>query len=240
MINNDLCSVIRCAMRSDLESVGSGPSIEVARGTQTGGEGVATPAGGGVCSNPVTPERNLPQSALLPEPLVARVIGIKKHRLVTTRKQHLAKTTDWLPERNVVCYTPSGLKKLLGVLGLSEAAFTWPAAGECSGTWADDEAAPEAPGGAGGAVLSVLLALPAPGTTARDYAASRIEELTVRRIFGNPSLLEATRANGEAVRVRVQSNAKFITGMKLKARAPSDGPQLWYLVGHCPRWKGRY
>lgn len=254
MINNDLNKVMRCPMRSEGETGGQTGAPEGSAGAQTGGEGGRAAAGGVVCSNPVISERNFPQGGLLPEPLVARVIGMKKRRLVATRKQRLAKGDDWALVRNVVSYTPTGLEKLLAALGLSGAAFAWPAPGE----WSDADQEPEAAGGAidgAGEALAespkIVLALPAPGSTARDQAAAlgaqvakleagKVEELAVVRIFGNPALLEAARADGTKVRVRVASNANFIRGMKLKARTPAAGAPVWDLVGHCPRWRGRY
>lgn len=254
MTINNLRSVIRCPMQSGSDFGGSAPAREASAGAATGGEGGRALAGGAVCLNPVISERNFPQGGLLPEPLVARVIGVKKRRLVATRKQRLAKGDDWALVRNIVSYTPAGLEKLLAALGLSGAAFAWPAPGEWSDADHEPEAGGEALDGAGEALAEspkIALALPAPGHTARDQAAAlgaqvvkieagKVEQLTVVRIFGNPSLLEAARDDGTRVRVRVAKNENFIRGMKLKARLPAAGSPVWDLVGHCPRWRGRY
>lgn len=62
-----------------------------------------------------------------PEPLVARVTGLKKRRIVGVRKASLTRGDDWQIERNVVHYTPAGIEKLLVALGLTSAGLVWPA-----------------------------------------------------------------------------------------------------------------
>jgi len=42
------------------------------------------------------------------------------------------------------------------------------------------------------------------------------------------------------VKVRVKDNKNFLTGMKLKARAPAEGHIQWVMIGRCPRYRGRY
>lgn len=63
-----------------------------------------------------------------PETLVARVVGVKKKRLAAMRGEKLERGPDWQFEdpRVGVVYSPDGLKKLCGLLGLDAAALAWP------------------------------------------------------------------------------------------------------------------
>lgn len=71
-------------------------------------------------------------------------------------------------------------------------------------------------------------------------------ELTVKRLFPNRNLLQATLpgAGGEPehdVTVRVRDNVNFRPRMKLKARPDTTGRSAFYqLEGRCPRYPGRY
>ena len=64
-------------------------------------------------------------------------------------------------------------------------------------------------------------------------------EIVVERVVPNPTILFA-RHGDEVVRVRVRSNVNFVQGMKIMARPPEDEGGLWWLIGNCPRWKGRF
>lgn len=69
-------------------------------------------------------------------------------------------------------------------------------------------------------------------------------EFVVRRLSHNPTLLQCVGEAEREVLVRVATNANFIPGMKLRARPPAKGggiaARVYSLVGHCPRWKGRW
>lgn len=193
------------------------------------------------------------------EPLVARVTGLSKSLIVGKRKASLVKGADWDVDRNTVCYTEAGLKKLLGALGLSGAVLAWPAEGEGQEGGAAEEPAGGASDCAGEAVeqpteveltdekLAVLAAgaiEPAADSVAKAVAEIQdadLVELTVKKISHNPTILHAAGADGVVVAVRVVSNANFLPGMKLKARPPVKGSMPVYsMVGHCPRWRGRF
>jgi hypothetical protein len=61
------------------------------------------------------------------------------------------------------------------------------------------------------------------------------QELEITKIPLNPKLVMC----GD-VRVRVRENKNFLIGMKLNARPPATGEQVWVMVGRCPRWRGKY
>jgi len=61
------------------------------------------------------------------------------------------------------------------------------------------------------------------------------QEMVVTKIPLNPNLIIC----GETY-VRVHSNKNFLTGMKVKARAPATGGKVWVLLGRCPRWRGKW
>ncbi|MFA6959918.1 MAG: hypothetical protein WC205_04105 [Opitutaceae bacterium] len=204
------------------------------------------------------------------EPLVARVTGLSKSLIVGKRKASLVKGADWDVDRNTVCYTEAGLKKLLGALGLSGAVLAWPAEGEGQVGGSDEEPEGEASDGAGeavaqppqpGPVVEKLAVGPTcpppavglPGVLIEEATADTVAkavakiqdadlvELTVKKISFNPTILHAAGADGVVVTVRVTSNANFLPGMKLKARPPVKGAvQVYSMVGHCPRWRGRF
>jgi hypothetical protein len=165
---------------------------------------------------------------IYPEPLVARTTGVNRETVAATRKAALAKGTDWTLENSVVCYTAPGLEKLISALGLAETAFVWPAAptatGDRSATPPRAESGPE------------KFAAQCAGEPPRPLA-----ELRVVALSRNPAILQATPDGGATtVCVRVRSNANFLPGMPLRARAPAPGASLYHFEGQCPRWKGRY
>lgn len=238
-----------------------------------------------------------------PEPLVARVTGLKKRRLVAVRRASLVRGDDWQIERNVVHYTPAGLEKLLAALGLASATLVWPEASatpslaeasasvdddvdgasldddeEADDEGEDDESGPETAPAAEAQIeaiagtpeaspqptpspesppkIDLSAATPGPAmpseapassatiTAALDElieGAARPVELRVLRISHNPTMLFAHKGDRKELRVRVASNANFLPGMTLNALPPAKGgPDIWHMVGRCPRWRGRY
>lgn len=177
---------------------------------------------------------------LYPEPLVARVTGVNRHVLAAARRMHLQKGDDWTLENSVTCYLPSGLKKLLAALGLSDAALAWPdaptATDDRSATppdvTPDPEKNPVPP--APSAVATRVDAVGA-GDSARPLV-----DLKVTAISRNPSIVHAAATGRPAVLVRVRTNMNFVVGMPIRARAPAPGGTLYFFEGQCPRWKGRY
>jgi hypothetical protein len=163
---------------------------------------------------------------LYPEPMVARVTGLSRTILKRARGKGLEKGTDWLLVKSVVTYPAGGLKKLLASAGVDSAALAWPI----------PPGAPlDSPAVDGGAALD------ATGVAAaiEELVQPEWVEIVVERVVPNPTILFA-RHGAETVRVRVRSNENFVQGMKIKARPPEDEGGLWWLVGNCPRWKGRF
>lgn len=80
-------------------------------------------------------------------------------------------------------------------------------------------------------------AAPAPAERAAE------EELTVIRNFPNPRVIQARRANGEAVMVRVSNGLKYVpklrNGDPMKLRATfSTAHNCWVRTGRDPRFVG--
>lgn len=82
-------------------------------------------------------------------------------------------------------------------------------------------------------------ATPAPAT------ATDVETLMVINTALNPHIVNARRANGERVAVRVVDNTKYVPigldgkPMTLQARRSPAGA-WWTLAGREPRWRGRF
>lgn len=174
-----------------------------------------------------------------PEPLVARTTGVNRETVAAARKSILEKGTDWTLENSVVCYSADGLKKLLRTLGLAEAPFVWPDAGNATG---DPAATPlrftSVPQKISVSAGAVAARVAAAGVTA---AARPLVDLRVTTLSRNPSIVHASADGGRTlVLVRVRTNVNFTAGMLIRARAPGPGGTLYHFEGQCPRWKGRY
>ena len=59
----------------------------------------------------------------LPEPYVARALGLTVEKVAAARRLALVKDIDWSLENSVVHYPENGLKKLISALGLAELAL---------------------------------------------------------------------------------------------------------------------
>lgn len=179
-----------------------------------------------------------------PEPLVARVTGVNRSDLADTRRKSLTKDVDWRLVNAVVTYTPDGLKKLLSAAGIDLAALVWPEPGatENAGARALDPAA-AVPDPAQRSVSSSPVLEPAAVVSAACETANggALVELTVTAVLRNPTILRAVVGEDpKPLTVRVRDNRNFLPGMKLKARSAGPGSDLYHMVGHCPRWRGRY
>lgn len=198
---------------------------------------------------------------LYPEPLVARTTGVSREKVAEARRSALVKGDDWQLENSVVCYTAPGLKKLLGSLGLADAPLAWP---DASSAPRDPSATPPSgtPDGSAAPAEKSAIALAPAAVAARVSAAGAVSaarplvELLVVSLSRNPTIVHARRAEArpvdiqdaepraepraELLLVRVRTNANFVVGMRLKARAPAPGATLYHFEGQCPRWKGRY
>jgi hypothetical protein len=73
-------------------------------------------------------------------------------------------------------------------------------------------------------------------------ASRELQTLTITRLSRNPMLVHARGQDGGAeVTVRVKTNINFLPAMTLTARPPAAGAApVWFHVGNCPRWRGRY
>jgi len=77
-------------------------------------------------------------------------------------------------------------------------------------------------------------------------AAPELVQLVVIRTYPNPRLLLArfpdptTPTDAAPVRVQCLNNANFRTGMKIKAKPPTDSFPLYRLEGRGPRFPGRW
>jgi hypothetical protein len=194
-----------------------------------------------------------------PEPLVARSLGVKKNRLAETRKARLSRGADWALVGAVVAYTPAGLKKLCGVLGLDWALVPVPTAAAVQAATSEPEPqiealrgrseAIESHGDIGGASHEVTTQSTPdrsePTAPACAVVAETCEQLAEK---SRPVLIEVTgvpqntiiihgRLEGKAVTVRVKSNANFIPGLWIQA-TPINGGTYYSQVGNPPRWKG--
>lgn len=175
-----------------------------------------------------------------PEPLVARVTGLNRTVLAKARRGTLTKDQEWLLVGSVVHYTPGGLKKMLAAVGIDVAALVWP---EPSGTDLETERALDpAASPIDPAELREGQDEAAVVTAACETAAAiELVEIFVSSVPRNPRILYGIPAGGTAaVVVRVKDNTNFRPAMKLKAHPPAAGATVWHMVGHCPRWPGRY
>ena len=87
------------------------------------------------------------------------------------------------------------------------------------------------------AVIAAGIALQQAALDARE-----VQTLTITRISRNPILVHA-RLEGDPVErtIRVRTNINFLPRMTITARPPAaGGAPVWFHVGNCPRWRGRY
>ena len=184
------------------------------------------------------------EGRIYPEPMVARVTGIKRPALKRARMSALEKGPDWWLAESVVTYGEDGLKKLLVALGLDAADLAWeeplavssPLPESESAASADADPTQAAPCGPVEPLEPVVEKIAAAVPVARALL-----DLTVRKVAWNPTIVMAWHeAEAREVRVRVRNNVNFRPGMVLRARAPEQADGLWCMEGNCPRWPGRY
>jgi hypothetical protein len=66
-------------------------------------------------------------------------------------------------------------------------------------------------------------------------------KMRVRRIFGNPRLMEAQEIGSTRIfQVVVKSNANFLLGMEFKAIPDPANPGFYRVAGQLPRWRGHW
>ena len=163
---------------------------------------------------------------------VAEALGIPVSKVRELREQ-LTEGEHWLTDPEDArrkLFTFAGTEKLRALLGLPP------------GPGADlplaAENAPTGQPGAAVAVLEEVLTVHSRPKMQRDGLLSH---------FPNKRLIEARRAGGEIVRVRVQASVNFrptlISGQPMTFRARrAEGLQVWELAHdqRCPRWPGRW
>lgn len=159
-----------------------------------------------------------------PEPLVARILGVKKKRLVEARKQALQRGGDWVLAGAQVAYTLGGLKKLCGALGLDSALV---------------ETAKKSEVSAGGPGIIEASAVAGEALAAGVEVLAKKSAPVWMKIIGVPgnNIIVHCEHEGQRVAVRVKSNATFIAGLWIQA-TPLNHGQYFAQVGKPPRWKG--
>lgn len=189
-----------------------------------------------------------------PEPMVARVAGVPKGRLVEIRKGQLTRDVDWELRGAVVHYTKPGLERLLPLAGIDIAAFVWPmdlrqgirppsptSASQGEATAPQPEAMPRTVPAAPPTPARPLVARPGAAQIVAEKVAEKIADLQARPLVQvmvhalsrNPGILYAALPSGVRVMVRVRRNLHFRAGMCLDAR-PSRTDGLYFHVGRCP------
>lgn len=147
------------------------------------------------------------------------VTAIGTHRdVIRELRAALVEGEDWEMQANEVTYSEEGVRKVLGKLRVRL-----------------PEKRTRVPGG-----MTMCALLAACVSDAELLHGAETATLTVTGLTRNKHLLLAEAAAGKTgpLRVRVQSAEKFVVGMEVKCRHVHD--DLWELVGHCPRFRGRW
>jgi hypothetical protein len=169
------------------------------------------------------------------EPSISRATGIKKHRLVAARREHLEKGIDWATENHVVTYTESGLVKLCESLGLDQ---ILPIVEKISSGEGIEPA--EAAPGESGPIAAETEPAETVAQVAQEIEKTRgpIEIELTRTQLPNPTVVIGKRLDtGELVTVKVRSNANFIPGLIVQA-SPVNRFKFFNQIGRPPRWRG--
>ncbi|TXH46080.1 MAG: hypothetical protein E6Q97_30360 [Desulfurellales bacterium] len=154
------------------------------------------------------------------------LLGVSVPNLRKMRAAHLTEGQGWIPDPDDsrrILLTPEGVQVLRTAIGLSSEAKA-----------EKDAPAPE-PEAARKPVVETMTVV----SCRRRFPNGEIKH------FANPRVIQARRANGEIVFVRVAESRNFIPklqdGSPMTLEAMWDGePPNWSLVGRCPRFEGRY
>lgn len=173
-----------------------------------------------------------------PEPMVARVVGLRRGQLKALRDGSLVKGEDWGLINSVVTYSATGVKKLLSAAGLENGDFRWPDPPGVPGMGSAETGGTVEAGDPVGDAPEVAVVVPAETVVT---AGPRVVGLRVRKLCRNPTILYAEEAEGgPELTVRVRTNENFLPGMLVQAQEPTTPGGIWHMIGACPRWKGRY
>ena len=175
------------------------------------------------------------------ETLVARVTGVKKKVVAEARHESgLMRGPDWILSNSCVHYTPAGLEKICGALGIDSSALEW----RDDAARSDDRGEETQASRATGAGLD---ATPEKIAVAVETVAAAVAQITretpvpveirIARLSRNPRVLIGQL--GEAfVTVMVRDSKNFLPGMVVRADRIDE--LRYTMVGNCPRWRGRW
>jgi hypothetical protein len=212
---------------------GAGGSGEAGARADMGGRGGSRAEGGGVVEQTGAGSAEL-SAKEYPEPMVARVVGLRRGQLKALRDGSLVKGDDWGLINSVVTYSATGVKKLLSAAGLENGDFRWPDPPGVPGMGSAETGGTVEAGDPVGEALEVAAEVVV-------TAGPRVVGLRVRKLCRNPTILYAEEAEGgPELTVRVRTNGNFLPGMLVQAQEPTTPGGIWHMIGACPRWKGRY
>jgi hypothetical protein len=146
----------------------------------------------------------------LPEPVVAKSLGISKGELRFLRKQHLKEDLDWKKTSAGVAFSRSGVKNLLSNIGRPEESH-----------FIED-------------LLEKKGARPA-GEKNLNGSTS----MTISKLPPNPCVVLAVDDRQKLCTVWVGRNEKFVVGDKIEAEPHPKQPGFWRIVGPLPRDRRR-
>lgn len=199
------------------------------------------------------------------EPHIAESFGISRETLACIRKKFLVKGTDWDSVHKKVSYTAEAVEKIAALIkphrgpekiapedGASGAGSDVAAVSSnpssfreghrTSDVTASEELTEQSGNHSSGTreLLPPASAAPAPVVVPLPIAPAAAEfEMKVSRVTINRHIILAKNADGDEVRVRVKDSANFVPAMTVRARF-LQAPDLFELVGRCPRQKGRW
>jgi hypothetical protein len=146
-------------------------------------------------------------------------LGLTQKAVRALRDEDLDRTLDWDTVSGEVRYSDAGREKLMSLLKISS------------------EPAPALPAAAGAPPFEAAQAAPAPAPEALT-AATHEDLVCHKRYKPNRHIVEALRATGELVLVRVKDNSNLQPGMTMKCRFGAG--RVWELAQRLPRRRGRW
>ncbi len=149
----------------------------------------------------------------LTEQEVADRLGVSLREVQELRKDNLFEKEHFVRRGRMVELLETGLQEIKNLLGMAK------------------KNAPQMPqDGLRGCEDAAKQKKTAPAPVPTQGAA------LVKMVTRNPHLILAEK-DGREIRVRVKDNRNFVPHMAISVQ---DGGGVWYLVGRCPRWKGRF
>jgi hypothetical protein len=160
---------------------------------------------------------------MISEESVAKKLGLTRVALASIRKEMLLQGQDWLMDGRWVMITESGQDKLFNKLGINGAVQ------------------PVDSGRNGGEQDVAGLGLPVPdGSIPSEPVTLVVNSLRPPR---NRRIIEAYNPNspsGKTFRVQVRDNQNFVPGMEIRAKPHETYPDVYELIGRCPRYRGKW